>query len=55
MIEHRYILEPYKGMKTETGLQIAEGLGVAERTFKYFLNVKELFTRISRGEYQKLI
>ena len=40
---------------TETGLQIAEGLGVAERTFKYFLNEKELFIRISRGEYEKRI
>ena len=40
---------------TEIGLQIAEGLEVAERTFKYFLNEKELFTRISRGEYQKRI
>ena len=40
---------------TETGLQIAEGSEVAERTFKYFLNEKELFTRISRGEYQKRI
>lgn len=40
---------------TEIGLQIAEGLGVAERTFKYFLNEKELFARISRGEYEKRI
>lgn len=40
---------------TEIGLQIAEGLGVAERTFKYFLNEKELFTRISRGEYEKRV
>jgi hypothetical protein len=40
---------------TETGLQIAEGLGVAERTFKYFLNEKQLFTRTRRGEYQKII
>ncbi len=40
---------------TETGLQVAERLGVAERTFKYFLNEKELFTRISRGEYEKRI
>ncbi len=40
---------------TETGLQIANELGVAERTFKYFLNEKELFTRISRGEYEKRI
>lgn len=38
---------------TETGLQIAESLGVAERTFKRFLNEKELFNRISRGEYEK--
>ena len=40
---------------TETGLQIAEGLGVSERTLKYFLNEKELFTRTSRGEYEKRI
>ena len=40
---------------TETGLQIAEGLQFAERTFKYFLNEKDLFTKISRGVYQKRI
>lgn len=40
---------------TETGLQIAERLEVAERTFKNFLNKKELFTRSSRGNYQKCI
>lgn len=40
---------------TETGLQKAEGLGVAERTFKRFLNEKELFNKISRGEYEKRI
>lgn len=40
---------------TEIGLQIAEGLGVAERTFKRFLNERELFNRISRGEYEKRI
>ncbi len=40
---------------TETGLQIAESLGTAERTFKRFLNEKELFNRISRGEYEKRI
>jgi hypothetical protein len=40
---------------TEIGLQIAEGLGVAERTFKRFLNEKELFNWISRGEYRKRI
>lgn len=39
---------------TEEGLKIAKDLGVAERTFKYFLNDKELFKRISRGEYEKL-
>jgi hypothetical protein len=40
---------------TETGLQIAESMGVAERTFKRFLNEKELFNWISRGEYEKRI
>jgi hypothetical protein len=38
---------------TEIGLQIAESLGIPVRTFKYFLNDKELFTRITRGEYEK--
>jgi hypothetical protein len=40
---------------TETGVRLADGLGVPQRTFKYFLNEKELFTRTSRGEYQKRI
>jgi hypothetical protein len=40
---------------TETGLQTAKGLTVPERTFKKFLNEKELFTRINRGVYQKRI
>lgn len=40
---------------TETGIRLATGLGVAERTFKYFLNQKELFNHTSRGEYQKSI
>jgi hypothetical protein len=40
---------------TETGVQIAESMEVRERTFKYFLNEKELFTRIRRGEYAKRI
>jgi len=40
---------------TEIGIKIAEGLGVAERTFKYFLNERDLFIRISRGEYEKRI
>jgi hypothetical protein len=40
---------------TGAGLIVAEGLNIAERTFKYFLTEKELFTRTSRGEYQKRI
>lgn len=40
---------------TEIGLQTAEGLGVPERTFKYFLNEKDLFTRLSHGEYEKRV
>jgi hypothetical protein len=40
---------------TETGLLIANGFGFPERTFKRFLNEKELFTNVSRGEYQKRI
>ncbi len=40
---------------TEAGLQIAKSLGVAERTYKRFLNDKELFNRTSRGEYEKRI
>jgi hypothetical protein len=40
---------------TEIGLQIANNLKFPERTFKRFLNEKELFTRISRGEYEKRI
>jgi hypothetical protein len=38
---------------TELGLQIAETLEIPARTFKYFLNDKELFTRLTRGEYEK--
>lgn len=40
---------------TEEGLQIAKSVGYPERSFKRFLNQKELFTRVSRGEYEKLI
>jgi hypothetical protein len=40
---------------TETGLQTAATLNIPERTFKRFLNDKELFDRISRGEYEKRI
>ncbi|MFD3003611.1 DUF3987 domain-containing protein [Pontibacter toksunensis] len=38
---------------TETGVQVAERLGVPERTFKRLLNNKELFDRLKRGEYEK--
>ncbi|MBP7679059.1 MAG: DUF3987 domain-containing protein [Bacteroidales bacterium] len=38
---------------TSEGQKIAEGFGMAERTFKYFLNDKELFLRISTGKYEK--
>lgn len=40
---------------TETGVQIAEGLGVPQRTFQRFLKADELFKRLSRGEYEKRI
>jgi hypothetical protein len=40
---------------TETGLQMAEELEVAERTFKRFLKEEELFNRISQGKYEKRI
>jgi hypothetical protein len=40
---------------TETGLQVAESLGVPERTFKRFLNETDLFKWISRGKYEKRI
>jgi hypothetical protein len=41
--------------KTEMGLQVAKNREVPERTFKRFLSDKNLFTRISRGEYEKQI
>jgi hypothetical protein len=40
---------------TDTGLQVAESLGVPERTFKRFLNERNLFNNVSRGEYEKRI
>lgn len=40
---------------TEAGLQIAGAMGIAERTFKYFLKDTDLFVRIKRGEYEKRI
>jgi hypothetical protein len=40
---------------TGQGLSIAEGLGIPERTFKRFLNDKELFNNVSWGNYEKRI
>lgn len=40
---------------TETGLRVAESMGVPERTFKRFLKERDLFSNVSRGEYEKLI
>lgn len=40
---------------TQEGLQIAISVGFPERSFKRFLNDQELFRRISRGEYEKLV
>jgi hypothetical protein len=40
---------------TGQGLSIAEGLGIPERTFKRFLNDKELFNNVSWGYYEKRI
>lgn len=40
---------------TDTGLQVAESLGIPERTFKRFLNERDLFNNVSRGEYEKRI
>jgi hypothetical protein len=39
---------------TETGIQIAEGLNIPERTFKRFIYDKLLFKQITWGEYEKL-
>lgn len=38
---------------TDLGLEIAKRLGFAERTFKRFLNDRELLEKVSRGEYEK--
>lgn len=40
---------------TEAGVKVAESMEMAERTFKRFLTEKELFNRISQGEYEKRI
>jgi len=52
--QNLYIALP-ETFTTEKGLQTAESLGVAERTYKRFLNEKELFKRKRRGEYEKNI
>lgn len=38
---------------TKEGLRIAESLSIPERTFKDFINKKDLFSRIIRGNYEK--
>ena len=38
---------------TSKGVKIAKNMGVAERTFKYFINNRELFNQPKRGEYEK--
>jgi len=38
---------------TKEGVQIAENLGIPERTFKYLLNDGDLFNKLKRGEYEK--
>ena len=39
---------------TSEGVQVAESMGMAVRTFKRFLSNKELFNTPTRGEYEKL-
>jgi hypothetical protein len=39
--------------KTCEGVQVAENMGMAERTFKRFLSNRELFNNHTRGEYEK--
>ncbi len=38
---------------TSEGVQIAENMGMAERTFKYFINNQKIFCKLKRGEYEK--
>jgi hypothetical protein len=38
---------------THEGVVVAEGLGIAERTFKYFISNRDLFRNTKRGEYEK--
>lgn len=39
---------------TGEGVTIAEGAGMPERTFKRFIDRKELFEKLERGQYRKL-
>jgi hypothetical protein len=38
---------------TSEGVQVAESMGMAERTFKRFLSNRDLFNNHTRGEYEK--
>jgi hypothetical protein len=40
---------------TSEGVEVAESLGIAERTFKYFISNRDLFNNPKRGEYEKRI
>jgi len=40
---------------TSEGVQVAENMGIAERTFKYFISNRDLFNNLKRGEYEKRI
>ncbi|RLD40461.1 MAG: hypothetical protein DRI89_11965 [Bacteroidetes bacterium] len=38
---------------TNEGVQLAESMGMPERTFKYFLKNRDFFNKPKRGEYEK--
>jgi len=38
---------------TSEGVEVADSMGIAERTFKYFINRRDLFNNSKRGEYEK--
>ena len=38
---------------TNEGVKVADGMGMAERTFKYFISNRDLFHNPKRGEYEK--
>jgi hypothetical protein len=39
---------------TNEGVKVADSMGISERTFKYFINNRQLFHNLKRGEYEKL-